>query len=132
MPEDALTKAAREWDKATQALTLANKAAKQASTNVAECRAKVLALLDSREQRGVVVDDVRISRTELEHGTIQDRAAFEAWCREWDGEAMFEPEPRLRKDNLNQLVRERLANGEALPPGVGVFIEEKISKRKVA
>jgi hypothetical protein len=34
-----------------------------------------------------------------------------------------------RKRVLNELVRERLDNGEPLPPGIGLDVKEKISMR---
>lgn len=60
---------------------------------------------------------------------VQDREAFVAWAKEHD-EALLDPLPKERGELLNQLVRERLDNGEPLPPGIGFYVREYISHNK--
>lgn len=60
---------------------------------------------------------------------VQDREAFVAWAKDHD-EALLDPLPKERSDLLNQLVREKLDNGEPPPPGVGFYVREYISHNK--
>src|SRR5687768_3746500 len=62
-----------------------------------------------------------------EYATVQDEAAFVEWAKEHD-EGLLQPESP-REGLLNQLVRERLDNGEPLPPGIGYHTKEFISVR---
>jgi hypothetical protein len=60
------------------------------------------------------------------YANVQDSEAFEAWCAE-NGltEDFLKSAPE--KARLNELVRERLDNGEELPPGVGWYPRNYIS-----
>lgn len=58
--------------------------------------------------------------------TVQDREAFVEWAKDNAPELVQLTE---RKRVLNELVRERLDNGEPLPPGIGLDVKEKISMR---
>lgn len=60
------------------------------------------------------------------YAQIQDREAFIEWALANEAELT---ERKERKELLNALVRERIDNGEALPPGVGFFTREYISQR---
>lgn len=57
---------------------------------------------------------------------IQNREAFEQWAREQD-ETYFED--KLREKLLNELVREKIDNGEPLPPGLGWYGRRRITVR---
>lgn len=63
---------------------------------------------------------------ETNYAQIQDREKFVEWAEAHD-EGLIEV--KERKGNLNELVREKLDNGEALPPGVGFYVKEYISQR---
>lgn len=63
---------------------------------------------------------------ETVYHSIQDRSAFVEWAKENDEELV---EDRERKELLNQLVRQRLDDGEELPPGVGFYTRPYISQR---
>lgn len=63
---------------------------------------------------------------ETVYATIQDRSEFVDWAKANDVELVKED---AREDLLNQLVRERLDNGEPLPPGVGFRVRQYISQR---
>ena len=58
--------------------------------------------------------------------TITDIHAFEAWVRENGLEAEY-LRPEVRKQQLNELVRERLDNRQELPPGTNSYANEYIS-----
>lgn len=64
--------------------------------------------------------------TETVYAQIQDRQEFVAWAEENDTELI---EPKERKEILSQMVRQRLDDGEPLPPGVGFYVREYISQR---
>ena len=81
------------------------------------------------EQDGVDsirVDGVLFVPAETTYGTIQDRSAFIEWAKE-NAPEMFEE--KERSGLVNELVRERLDNGEPLPPGVGFYVREYVSQR---
>jgi hypothetical protein len=61
-----------------------------------------------------------------DYAVVQDRAAFVEWAKDND-EGLIET--ATREGLLNQLVRERLDNGEPLPPGIGYYTKEFISVR---
>lgn len=61
-----------------------------------------------------------------DYAVVQDRAAFIEWARANDAGLI---EVATREGLLNQLVRERLDNGEPLPPGIGYYSKEFISIR---
>lgn len=61
-----------------------------------------------------------------EYATVQDEQAFIEWAKEND-EGLIQI--ATREGLLNQLVRERLDNGEPLPPGIGYHTKEFISVR---
>lgn len=127
---DALTAKAQEWAEAEARRSDLAKQLKDAKQEVADAKGETLALLDARGQQGVFVGDRRIKKTELVHAVLENREAFAEWAKGEDGEAFFEAEVRLIQDRLNQFVRDRLDNGEDPPPGVGIFIEEKLSNTK--
>lgn len=61
-----------------------------------------------------------------DYAVVQDRAAFIEWAEQNDAGLI---EVATRDGLLNQLVRERLDNGEPLPPGIGYYPKEFISIR---
>ena len=61
-----------------------------------------------------------------DYATVQDRDAFIEWAKANDAGLI---EVATREGLLNQLVRERLDNGEPLPPGIGHYTKEFISIR---
>lgn len=64
--------------------------------------------------------------TRTTYGIVQDRAAFLDWAREND-EGLYQLTER--EGLINQLVREKLDNGEPLPPGLGYYDKTYISVR---
>lgn len=65
-------------------------------------------------------------RAETCYGQVQDSDELERWAVENMPE-LFEPKPR--KKLINELVRERLDAGEALPPGLGFYTDTYVSVR---
>jgi hypothetical protein len=60
------------------------------------------------------------------YGHVQDRTAFLEWAKDNDAGLFHTVE---RDGLINQLVRERLDNGEPLPPGLGYYDKTYISVR---
>jgi hypothetical protein len=128
-----LIDALREYDAATRESARVNKLKKDADAAKNKAKAIVVAKLEEEELDGApaTIDGtkVRFSKYELPWAVLQDREEFAAWAAENDPESYFEAEARVRQDLLNALVRQRLDDGEPLPPGLGVSLETKLSRR---
>lgn len=64
--------------------------------------------------------------TRTVYGQINDRDEFVSWAAENDESLV---ETKERKGLINELVRERLDNGEELPPGLTFRVDEYVSQR---
>lgn len=64
--------------------------------------------------------------TRRPYGTVQDRQEFVKWAQENAPELV---EAKERKGLVNEIVRQRLDDGEDLPPGVGYYVKEYVSQR---
>lgn len=128
-----LIEALRDYDEKVKAAAAVNKAKKEADSAKAKAKAIVLAKLEEEELDGApaTIDGkkVRFSKYEMAFAKLEDREAFAAWAAEEDGEAYFEPESRPREDLLNALVRQKLDDGEPLPPGLGLYFDTRLSRR---
>jgi hypothetical protein len=60
------------------------------------------------------------------YGQIQDRRAFIEWAREENPELI---EYKERNENINELARQLLDDGEPFPPGLGFRERQYISVR---
>jgi len=90
---------------------------------------KQRALLERMDDEGCEsqrVDGTTFTPVKQQYGTVQDREAFVEWAEANDPELI---ERKERGSLLNQLVRERLDNGQGLPEGVGFYTREYISMR---
>ncbi len=72
------------------------------------------------------VDGTLFVPTETVYAQVQDRTELVAWAEEHAPELI---EARERKELMNQEVRRRLDDGEALPPGLSFYVREYISQR---
>lgn len=90
-------------------------------------QAAVYAYMEEYDIESMKVDDLTFIRTApREFATVQDREAFVEWAMRNDASLVaMKEEKRL----LNQLVRERIDNGEELPPGIGFYTREIVSIR---
>lgn len=75
---------------------------------------------------GLKVDDISFTPSETVYANMQDRDAFVQWAKENDDQLI---ESKERKALLNAMVRERIDNGEPLPPGVGFYVRETVQQR---
>lgn len=91
------------------------------------------ALWDRMDATGVTradVDGYAYSYNKAKvYGTVADKRAFYEWAvTEGNAPELFDDEPREKL--VNELVRQRIDNGEALPPGVNFYTRETVSQRK--
>ena len=82
--------------------------------------------MDETGVDGLKIDGINFVPSETVYPNVQDRSAFVEWARDHDEELV---ENRERKALLNQLVRERIDNGEPLPPGIGFYVRETVAQR---
>lgn len=82
--------------------------------------------MDETGVDGLKIDGINFVPSETVYANVQDRSAFVEWARDHDEELV---ENRERKALLNQLVRERIDNGEPLPPGIGFYVRETVAQR---
>ena len=88
--------------------------------------AQVFEHMEYNRIEGMKVDGTNFVPTTTIYAQVQDSDSFVAWAEEHDP-TLLEPKPR--KDPLNELVREKLDNGESLPPGLGFNPKQVISQR---
>lgn len=115
----ALRKAKQDRDTAKQKFEDADSAFRQ-------LQFKVMERMKQKGVESMKLDGTLFVPTETVYAQIQDRAEFVAWAEEHDDELV---EPKERKEILNSLVRQRLDDGEPLPPGVTFYVREYISQR---
>lgn len=101
--------------------------AKASEAEYRKCEAELMQLMEAEDTDAVKVSGVLFSPTETVYAKMDDRTEFVEWARENAPELI---EDRERKELTNQLVRERLDNGEVLPPGLGFYVRQYISQRK--
>jgi len=90
-----------------------------------EAEAKLMERMEMEETDSITSGGKQYTKTTTNYGVVQDAVAFHEWAASHD-ERLLKTKPD--GELLNQLVRERLDNGEALPPGVGFYPKEYISK----
>lgn len=102
------------------------KAHDEAKAAYEEAEAALLERMEHEDVPTIGVGTTLFTRAETIYGQVQDEAAFLEWAKGHD-EELFET--KARKGLVNELVRERLDNGEELPPGVGFYPKTYISKK---
>lgn len=71
-------------------------------------------------------DGITFSPQSTVYGQVTDRAEFVKWAEENDPELV---EKKERKALINQLIRQKLDDGETPPPGLGFYVKEFIGQR---
>lgn len=89
---------------------------------------RLIDLMDEHNTTSQTTDGIQFTRKSTPMCKVTDREAFIEWANQED-EALVEP--RERKAVLNQLVRDRIDNGQDLPPGLDFYTKDVISQRKV-
>ena len=82
--------------------------------------------MEAEEIRGIKVGDTNFVPAKTIYGQIQDRSLFVEWAEENAPELV---EMKERKGPVSELVRQRIDDGEGLPPGVGFYEKSYISQR---
>lgn len=82
--------------------------------------------MEHRSIQGYKADGTNFVPTETTYANVQDHKKLLAWAEEND-ESLIEQ--KFRKGVLDEMVREKLENGEALPPGLGIHLKQTISQR---
>lgn len=82
--------------------------------------------MEMEETESIKCDGTLFVPTTTVYGQVNDRAEFIAWAKDNEPELI---EAKERKALVSELVRERLDNGEELPPGVGFYAKQYISLR---
>jgi hypothetical protein len=122
-----------DWHDATARLSATCNKIKDAATRHKDAaKWALIRKQDHEELPSISIDKdgerVTYTKYEFPHPKIEDENALREWAVNDDGEALFEPQVRLRKDQLAAAVRRHIADGEPLPPGLSVFLETKISR----
>lgn len=89
-------------------------------------QAKLLERMEEEKCEGVKVEGINFVPTKTIYGQVQDRSEFVKWAEENEPELL---EPKERKELINELVRQKLDDGEPLPPGLNFRTQEYISQR---
>lgn len=126
MGDTTLAQDARELRELKQHEKAANEEYESIKRRRKECEYALLQRMQDEEADGIKTDGNNFVPAKTTYAAIQDRGEFIAWALEHDEELV---EHKERKQLLNQLVRERLDNGEPLPPGLGFYDQEYVSIR---
>lgn len=117
----------RKLKKLKDTATLRNRQAKEATAALAAFESECFEEMDASDVDSMKTYGHVFVRVTKDYAQVQDRDAFVEWAKENEPELVQDKE---RKVELDKLVREKLDNGEALPPGVGFYTKHTISVRK--
>lgn len=117
----------RKLKKLKDTAALRNKQAKEATAAKDAFEAECFTEMSDSDVDSMKTYGHLFVRSSKDFAQIQDRGAFVAWAAENEPALVQEKE---RKVELDKLVREKLDNGETLPPGVGYYTKSTISVRK--
>lgn len=115
----ALRKRRAEYDRK-------RKSAEAAEDVFKKAQARLYERMEAESVQSMKVDGTLFVRSETAYATTQDREAFVEWAENHDSGLI---EMKERAALLNQLIREKLDNGEELPPGVGYYVRQVVSQR---
>jgi hypothetical protein len=85
----------------------------------------ILETLDAQGLDSIVTGGYRYTRSPAPYPKIEDRPALLAWVSETMPELLT-----VNAQTLGAVTKQRLEQGEALPPGVSVYLKETIARRK--
>ena len=100
----------------------AKKVAKDATDEREKQERKVFAMMT--KTTSTTVEGRRYTRVTTDYGYVDDRVKFIEWAKENDESLIKLVE---NKAEIHRLVRERIDNGEGLPPGIGHRVDEYVS-----
>ena len=90
-----------------------------------KAEARFIERMESEGAEGHKAGGVTFTPAETLYSSVNDRTAFVAWALENEPELVQYHE---RKELINQLIRERVDNGEELPPGTSFYIKQYVSQ----
>lgn len=82
--------------------------------------------MEDEEIDSLTVSGTKYTRAQTDKAVVQDKQTFVDWARE-NAAHLVEGEPR--KKLLNELIQQRLADGQELPPGIGFYPHQYVSRR---
>lgn len=121
-----LAEQARELKATRDAMDDANASYKDLKKEYDQKHRALRERMEQEEVDSVKTDGVNFVAAATRYGNVEDREAFIAWAEEEQPELL---QIRERGDLLNELVRECLDDGRALPPGLGYYVKEYVSQR---
>lgn len=84
--------------------------------------------MDATEVHGMKIDGKNfVWNPPKPYGSISDKRLFIEWAEE-NAPELVEPEPRMSL--VNELVRQRIDNGEEMPPGVNFYTKKTVAQRQ--
>lgn len=104
----------------------ATASAKQLDVDYKKEQRRLMDRMEAEGASGHKADNTTFTPVTKEYGTVQDRSVFVTWALEHEPELV---EYKERGEQLNALVRQRLDDGEELPPGIWFYEREYISMR---
>lgn len=81
--------------------------------------------LAAAEMESATLHGYHWTRSPAPYPNVEDKHLLRAWCDEHMPDALS-----LQSGTLKAVVRAKLEAGEALPPGVTVYVKDEISRRK--
>lgn len=103
----------------------ADKEAKRLKAEHDKAEQRFIERMESEGAEGHKAGGVTFSPAEQVYSSVNDRTAFVEWALENEPELVHYTE---RKDLMNQLIRERIDNGEEPPPGTTFYIKQYVSQ----
>jgi hypothetical protein len=85
--------------------------------------------MDATGVDAVKIDGTLYSKYAKPYGSVADKSALYQWAvDEGNAPELFDTKPR--EAVINEFVRQRLDNGEELPPGLNFYVKQTISQRQ--
>lgn len=84
------------------------------------------ARMEEEDVGSIKVGNINFVRAKTVYGQVQDLSAFVEWAEENAPELL---ERKARAAQLNEIVRERVEEGQALPDGIGFYVKTYVGQR---
>lgn len=95
---------------------------------VARQEQELFEIMEAEDIRTLSTEDYTFTRKSTTYGSVEDPRAFWAWAEDTEQEDFFLPKPVGRR--VNEIVRERYADGQELPPGLSSYEKPYVSITK--
>lgn len=126
-----LTQDCKALEKQRELKRTAKAEAEKQAALFADMERKLMVRMEAEDAESHRAAGKNYTPTKMIYGQIQDRAAFLEWAQAQSGED-DDPDETLyeikeRKGLVSELVRQRMDDGEPLPPGVTFYVKEYVS-----